>query len=161
MYTYRDRPFVEARRVYLKLLRVNAQSIREEMEMMDADYRIDYGEFASMPDPTYQNAYGVLQERLLVAVADAFGIDPNRLDDCMFELEQDEARLLSPSCPFHERGLECRNSAPAGIDADGELYGDRGCGCNAESLRTSLKSRLRIRDRRVYFDPQALEAIAC
>lgn len=46
----------------------------------------------------------------------------------LLQIEESEDEI--EPCPYHERGLECRNSAPAGYDADGEPFGDQGCGCH-------------------------------
>jgi len=51
----------------------------------------------------------------------------------MLRIEKADPNYVEP-CPYHERGLECRNSAPAGFDEAGEPYGDQGCGCAQHKL---------------------------
>lgn len=142
MFTFRDRPFVEARRAYRNLCKAHRDEIEDELDFRDSEYLIDHGEFAPDPEPNYNAANGEVQERLFVAVADAFGIDPHRLDDCLFELDQQQQRIDQPDCPYHERGLDCRNSEPRYRDADGEPSGDRGCGCDPTRLRLAVLDRL-------------------
>jgi hypothetical protein len=77
-------------------------------------------------------------------------------------LDEDEADLAAPACPYHERGLDCRNSAPRGIDADGEPYGDRGCGCDKLALRgkklRALTAGRAYAPRNMTGDPLALKS---
>jgi len=117
-------------RAYRRLHAKHAQWFRDMEQAYEADRAFDCGEFgggSGVADDVID-----YEMSLMLHVAPRFGMLPHVLDYALHlaaECEHDAMVDASFVCPYHERGLDCRNSAPAGIDADGEPYGDNGCGC--------------------------------
>ena len=126
----KDPTFKAARRAYSALLRKHRDEIDAIREMEDADYRIDYGEFARGDEPEFVHANNDLEMGLFLTVAERFGVHPAVLDETMTALDWEEMGALTgrslaavglhKPCAYMDRGLVCRN---APINAPGS------CGC--------------------------------
>jgi hypothetical protein len=122
-------------RAYRAALRHRAEE-QKEMEMIEAcDHQFDAGEWS---DGAWSHVWEAYFMGIATRVGQRFGLTGEQVQYAAHMAEEIETDCWQDShrvCPYHERGLDCRNSAPAGIDADGEPYGDQGCGCYRKEPR--------------------------
>lgn len=88
-YRVNEVPYKQARRAYARLLRNHSDERADRDAFEVAGAAFEPGMFAC--------ADGALEERLLIEVADAYGLDPVIFDDVMYESVNQETDLMLQS----------------------------------------------------------------